>query len=84
MAMASWTHGGHFFDATSNDDIQTLNKWSNKKTAYYDNAVETWTVRDVLKRKTALDNNLRYVVFWDNNLSDAKAWLQRWIETHEI
>lgn len=81
---ASWTHGGHFFDATSNDDIQTLSKWSNKKTAYYDNAVETWTVRDVLKRKTALDNNLRYVVFWDNNLSDAKAWLQRWIETHEI
>lgn len=34
--------------------------------------------------KRELDNNLRYVVFWDNNLSDAKAWLQRWIETHEI
>lgn len=81
---ASWTHGGHFFDATSSEDTQVLSKWADKKTAYYDNAIDTWTVRDVLKRKTAEDNNLRYVVFWDNNLTDAKAWLQEWIKTHEI
>ena len=36
-----------------------------KQSKYYDNAIETWTVGDVKKRRCAEDNNLRYVVFWN-------------------
>lgn len=46
-----------------------------KDTKFYNNAIHTWTVRDPLKRKTAEENNLNYLVFWDNDLTDAKAWL---------
>lgn len=41
----------------------------------YLGAIEVWTVRDPLKRKTAEENNLNYLVFWDNDLTDAKEWL---------
>ena len=35
-----------------------------KHTKYYDNAIETWTVRDVKKRQCAEKNHLNYIVFW--------------------
>ena len=56
----SWTHGGHWYD---NDDISI---WKNKSTnsAYYSNAINIWTVRDVNKRNNAKTNKLNYVVFW--------------------
>ena len=60
------------------DDILTLSKWLQKKndgSSYYSAAIETWTVRDVKKRKIAIKNNLNYVVFWKNDLSDFKQWL---------
>lgn len=42
---------------------------------YYKCAIETWTVRDVLKRETAIKNGINYLVFWDNDLADFKEWL---------
>lgn len=56
----SWTHGGHWYN---NDDISI---WKDKaaKSNYYKNAINTWTVRDINKRKIAKQNNLNYVVFW--------------------
>ena len=60
----SWTHGRHWFDESSTDDVAMLEKWKSKKSKYYDNAIETWTVRDVKKRKCAEDNGLKYIVFW--------------------
>lgn len=75
---ASWTHGRHWFDENNMDDILTLSKWLQKKndgSSYYSAAIETWTVRDVKKRKIAIKNNLNYVVFWKNDLSDFKQWL---------
>ena len=60
----SWTHGGHWFDASNEDDIKKLNIWKDKGTQYYQNAIETWTVRDVKKRKCAEENKLNYLVFW--------------------
>ncbi len=77
---ASWTHGGHWFDENNYLDIEKLNTWienSKKKgSKYYHKAIEVWTQRDVLKRQTAMDNNLNYLVFWKNDLSDARDWLQ--------
>lgn len=76
---ASWTHGGHWFDASDESDAATLAVWSARAadSVYYENAVEVWTVRDVLKRDTARASNLNYVVFWDNELRDAAAWFER-------
>ena len=60
----SWTHGGHWFNENDEDDLKKLEKWKSKKTKYYDNAIETWTVRDVKKRKCAEDSHLKYIALW--------------------
>ena len=74
---ASWTHGFHWFDENSKIDLEILSIWKEKsKTSkFYENAIETWTKRDVEKRKYAKKNKLNYLVFWDNDLKDFKEWL---------
>lgn len=72
---ASWTHGCHWYDVSSNNDVRVVTEWRNKNTAYYDNAISTWTQRDVEKRCLAGIHNLNYVVFWDEKLSDAMLWV---------
>ena len=48
-----------------------LEIWKKKAetSKFYGNAVQTWTVRDVEKLRTARLGGLRYVVFW--NISEA-------------
>jgi hypothetical protein len=65
---AHWTHGGHPFDSTNKDDILLLEQWKSKNTKFYDIAINTWTVRDVLKRETAKKNNLNYIEVFSNKL----------------
>ena len=62
----TWTHGGHPFDPMSLEDISKLEMWEEKaKTSkYYKNAIYTWTVLDVKKRKYAEDHNLNYKVIY--------------------
>ena len=72
---ASWTHGGHWYDTSDVEDISLFNSWNGKKTAYYNNAIHTWTELDVKKRNTASDSDLNYVVFWDKNLFDLFVWI---------
>ena len=60
----SWTHGGKPFDETDDADVQKLNEWKSKDSQYYENAIQTWTVRDPLKRNTAATNGLNFVEFW--------------------
>lgn len=69
-----WTHGGHWFEENCSADQDKLKQWSQKDSKYYANAIDTWTVRDVSKRKTAAKHNLNYVVFWKANLSDVQDW----------
>lgn len=66
----SWTHGFHPFNNNDATDIKTLNLWKEKaKTSeFYENAIQTWTVRDVNKRETAKKNNINYLEIWDINL----------------
>ena len=68
----SWLHGSHFFNEDDPFDLQRLETLKSKKTKYYDNAIKTWTIRDVIKRKTAKQNNLNYVTLW--NPQDIKEW----------
>ncbi len=59
-----WTHGSHAYDPQSVDDKKTLDKWKQKSTKFYINAINTWTIRDVNKRETARQNKLNYIEVW--------------------
>lgn len=74
---AHWTHGKHFFDLTSQEDLKLLEKWKEKAkiSKFYKNAIETWTVRDVKKREVAKKNGLKYLVFW--NLKEVSIFINQ-------
>ena len=78
---ATWTHGGHWFDAENALDLQQLFKWKERAlhrgSQYYKAAIHTWTEADLLKRSVAETNHLNYLVFWDNDLTDARRWLSQ-------
>ena len=67
-----WTHGSKPFE-NSTEDIKKLTIWKSKNSNYYINAIQCWTVRDVLKRNTAKQNHLNYLEFW--NLNDLIQWI---------
>ena len=71
-----WTHGFHWFDENNEDDVKKLKGWMQKNTKFYRTAIEVWTERDVLKRKTARKNNLNYVVFWGDCRNDIDQWFE--------
>ena len=56
-----WTHGPHPFDPNNEEDIKLLEYWKSKNTKFYDNAIKTWTERDVNKRQIAFNNNLNLI-----------------------
>ena len=66
---AMWTHGEHPFNQNSKDDQSTLQEWKSKNNKFYNCAIETWTVRDVLKRETAKKNNLKYLEVFTTNIN---------------
>ena len=37
--------------------------------------IKIWTIKDPLKRKTAKDNKLNYIEFW--NINEVKEWLNK-------
>lgn len=63
-----FTHGyrAYFED---DDNCSMLNKWidKSKESTFFKNAITVWTTKDVLKRETALRNNLRYLEVFDKN-----------------
>lgn len=63
---AHWTHGGMPYDPDDKECQEQLACWQEKaKTSkFYENAINTWTVRDVNKRKCAEKNNLNYKVIY--------------------
>lgn len=66
-----WTHGFKPFEGTK-EDIDKLNLWKNKNTPFYDTAIKVWTITDPLKRKTAKDNGLNWLEFF--NFKDFIIW----------
>ncbi len=69
----SWTHGGKPYEGTDSD-IQIVNTWKLKNTKYYNNAIITWTVRDVKKRNIAKENKLNYYEFF--SMLNLNIWLR--------
>lgn len=72
----TWTHGKHWYDSWSEADRQLLKLWQSKNKEYYDNAVEVWSKRDVYKRGIAKAGHLNYIVFWQDDLLDARLWFE--------
>ena len=68
-----WTHGFRPFNEKDNECIRLLNQWKEGNTKYYNNAINTWTVRDVQKRKVAMENSLNYKEFW--NIDELKEFI---------
>lgn len=66
---AMWTHGEHPFNPNLKEDQTTLQEWQSKNNKFYNCAIETWTVRDVLKRETAKKNNLKYLEVFTTNIN---------------
>lgn len=70
-----WTHGDSPFDAKNARHIEILNEWKIRAetSPHYVGAVETWSVRDPLKLKTAKNNNLKYIMYYKgDNLYDGR------------
>ena len=61
-----WTHGGKLFNENDEECLKQLSVWKEKaKTSkFYENAIQTWTVRDVNKQKIAKENKLNYKVIY--------------------
>lgn len=61
----TWTHGEHPFTNSEQDKLQ-LEYWQKRAetSKYYQDAIKTWTERDVNKLKFAKENNLNYIVFY--------------------
>lgn len=84
---ATWLHGKHWYNDTSQDDIKLLQKWQRKVEdgrRFYQVAIDIWTVRDLKKRAIAIENKLNYLAFWNNDLSDFKEWLNGYKEGNII
>lgn len=63
---AHWTHGPHPFNKDNPDDIKLLEFWKSKSDGknMYSNAIDVWTRRDVIKRRTALENGINYIAIY--------------------
>ena len=49
-------------------------KQRSEHSRFYQNAVETWTVRDINKLNTALENHLNYIAWF--NQEQAYNWIR--------
>lgn len=81
----TWFHGSHFFDNSNEEDICQLKLWEAKAEEghpAYEDAIYRWTVADPLKRKVAKENDINYLVFWDNDLTDFHNWLTKYTKSN--
>ena len=64
----TWLHGSEPFDATNVEHQQKLNEWQQKSqtSQFYRNAIDVWTVRDPLKRLTAINNGIKLIEVFDS------------------
>ena len=78
-----WTHGGMPFNENDQACLDLLEEWCEKaqNSKYTDNAIITWTQRDVEKRSTAKSNNLNYIEFF--SLEEAMLYYENFTQ-HEI
>ena len=59
-----WTHGKEPYNENNVEHQNILRLWKSKNSRFYDNAIETWTKRDVDKLKCFKTNNLNFKIFY--------------------
>lgn len=64
------THGLHPFDINNSEDLKLLEdiKKKAKTSKYYENIIDVWTKRDVLKLNTAIKNKLNYTMIYPGDM----------------
>lgn len=60
----TWTHGNKPYDETDVECITLVNKWKERNTKFYRNAIKTYTVRDPRKRKVVKENGINWIEFF--------------------
>ena len=70
----TWTHGDRPFDPEDEfcQKELAIMKEKTKTSQFYENAIYTWTVRDVQKREIAKKNNLNWIEFF--NMDEFLEW----------
>ena len=70
-------HGQHPFDSNSEEDLNLVQIWKQKSEnglkPQYLGFINTWTVKDPLKRKIARENNLNWIEFF--TVKEFEEWL---------
>lgn len=70
----TWTHGFKPFEGTE-QDLELLEYWQKRSleldSKFYEDAINTWTKRDVRKFKTANKNKLKYLVYYSEDESNS-------------
>lgn len=78
----TWSHGKYkrellgAFDKRNNKHIRIYNMWKEKAiySKQYKQALNTWTIRDPLKRQTAKQNNLNWIEFF--TIKEFENWFK--------
>ena len=81
-----WTHNDHPFDINNLNDQLIMDIWRTKSLSdkYYKNALNTWTIKDVEKRNTAIQNNLNYLeIFVKTDLNKCIDIFENYIKNME-
>ena len=81
-----WTHNNHPFDINNLNDQLIMDIWRTKSLSdkYYKNALNTWTIKDVEKRNTAIQNNLNYLeIFGKTDLNKYIDIFENYIKNME-
>lgn len=69
-----FTHGKEPFDKDNIEHLKLLDKWKQKNTRYYQNAIEIWTNKDVQKLETFQKHNLNYKIFY--TIDEFNQWYE--------
>lgn len=69
----SWTHGFKPYIG-SDEDLKKVGEWKKRGTNYYLQAIDTWTRRDVIKRKIAKENGLNWIEFF--TMKEFENWFK--------
>lgn len=72
-----WVHNNHPFDNKNKNDLILLNEWKekSKKSKFYSIALKVWSISDVQKRQTAIDNKLNWFEFF--NIEQFDKWFEQ-------
>ena len=74
---AGWFHGGHPYNEELDKD--TLKIWKSKNNDFYNNAIETWTIRDPKKREIAKQNHLKWLEIFSNDIYETIKTFEKYI-----